>query len=236
MNKLLNKLKTLFNEKRYSFIAVTVGLSIGLGYIIFKQFYLDEGKAEIMLHIANTHMKNSNYELAIFGDSLNTFHDLPKELQGDSIEFLGLNELLSNPKLKGTKAGKFSNYLLGICYYNLANLTENTDTKNEYYSKAIDSFDNFKSKNKSFNSRIRENIGDVFSELGQAETAFEYYKEALENENHISKIYLLKKAAQIAKKIGKKDVALDYYQQIKNDFPNSRSAKDIDKYINELSN
>jgi hypothetical protein len=56
------------------------------------------------------------------------------------------------------------------------------------------------------------------------------------NHNTSSKLFLLKKAAQTAKILNKKSLALDYYQEIKNDFPKARSAKDIDKYINELAN
>ena len=83
-------------------------------------------------------------------------------------------------------------------------------------------------------------IGDVFLELSQPETALEYYKKALKiinnNRNTSSKLFLLKKAAQTAKILNNKTLAFDYYQEIKNSFPKSRSVKDIDKYINELSN
>ena len=39
----------------------------------------------------------------------------------------------------------------------------------------------------------------------------------------------------MAKLINNRELALKYYMEIKNDFPESRSLKDIDKFINELS-
>ena len=161
----------------------------------------DPIKAEILTHIAKTHMKNSNFTTALFGDTIETFYDIPEELPGDSIEFLGLKDILENSKLKNTEAGKSCNYLAGICYYNLALNESDENIKNEYFSQAISNFDNFKSKNKAFNSRVKENIGDVFAELNQPETALDYYKKSLKiinhssNKNTSSKLFLLKKAA-----------------------------------------
>ena len=243
MNKLLNKLNTLFNERKKSFIAIGTAIGILISLIVFKKsIWEDNEQAEIITHIAKIYMKNSDYKTAIFGDSIKRFHDLPEEMKRDSIEFIGLKAMLEKSKLKGTKAGKSSNYLLGICYYNLGLEEKDEETKKEYYSNAIKSFDGFQSKNKAFNSRINENIGDVFLELNQPETALEYYKKALKIinnstiKNTSSKLFLLKKAAQTAKILNNKSLAFDYYQEIKNNFPKSRSVKDIDKYINELSN
>jgi len=243
MNKLLNKLNTLFNERKKSLTVLGTVIGIVISLIVFKKtIWEDKEKAEILTHIAKTYMKNLDYKKAAFGDSVKIFHELPEEIKGDSIEFIGLKAMLENSKLKGTESGRFSNWLLGICYYNLGLEEKNEDIKNEYYSKAIKSFDSFKSKNKAFNSRVNENIGDVFLELNQPETALEYYQKALKiinhkNNNHTSsKLFLLKKAAQTAKILNNKSLALDYYQEIKSDFPKARSIKDIDKYINELAN
>ena len=120
MNKLLNKLNTLFNERKKSFTILGTVIGIVISLIVFKKtIWEDKEKAEVLTHIAKTYMKNLDYRTAVFGDSINIFHDLPEELKGDSIEFIGLEAILKNSKLKGTKAGQSSNYLLGICYYNL---------------------------------------------------------------------------------------------------------------------
>ena len=242
MNKLLNKLKTTFNERKNSFYFLGLLILVVICLVVLKKAVWDEPiKAEILTHIAKTHMKNSNFTTALFGDTIDTFYDIPEELPGDSIEFLGLKSILENSKLKNTEAGKSCNYLAGICYYNLALNESDENIKNEYFSQAISSFDNFNSKNKAFNSRVKENIGDVFAELNQPETALNYYKKSLKiinhssNKNTSSKLFLLKKAAQMAKLINNRELALKYYMEIKNDFPESRSLKDIDKYINELS-
>ena len=242
MNKLLNKLNTTFNERKNSFYFLGILVFVVISLVILKKSVWNEPiKAEILTHIAKTHMKNSNYTVALFGDTIETFYDIPEELPGDSIEFLGLKNILENSKLKNTVAGKSCNYLAGICYYNLAQNESDENIKNEYFSLAISNFDNFKSKNKAFNSRIKENIGDVFAELNQPETALDYYKKSLKiinhtsNKNTSSKLFLLKKAAQMAKLTNNEGLALKYYNEIKKDFSNSRSIKDIDKFINELS-
>ena len=243
MNKQLNKLNTIYNDRKMTFNSIGILILIVISFLVYKKLIFSEPeKAEILSHIAQTHMKNLNFETAIFGDSINRFHDLPEEIKGDSIEFTGLKNIVNNSKLKNTDAGKFSNYLLGICYYNLGLNEKDSIAQKEHYFNAINSFDSFKSKNTSFNSRINENIGDVFLEINQPETALEYYKKAIKyinlnkSTNTSSKIFLLKKAAQTAKILNKNNLALEYYKEIKNDFPNSRSTKDIDKYINELSN
>tara|TARA_S200000501_G_C20865626_1_gene761818 strand:- start:3821 stop:4594 length:774 start_codon:yes stop_codon:yes gene_type:complete len=243
MNKLLNKLNTLYNERKNTFISIGIIFGLVIAFIIFKKTIWEQPeKAEILSHIAHTYIKSSDYKTAIFGDSIKKFHDLPEEIKGDSIEFTGLNGILENSKLKNTEAGRFSNYLIGICYYKLALDEKDEEAKKEYFFNAINSFDNFKSKNKSFNSRVNENIGDVFLELNQPQTAIEYYQKALKEANHnknnntSSKLFLLQKAAQTAKALKNNNLALKYYLEIKNDFPNANSAKDIDKYINELSN
>ena len=243
MNKLLNKLNTLFNKRKKSFTTIGIGLGIIVSLIVFKKtIWEDQEKAEILTHIAYTYMKNADYKIAIFGDSVKRFHDLPEEIKGDSIEFSGIKSILENSKLKGTKSGRFSNYLLGICYYKLALEEINEDTKKDYHLKAEESFNNFISRNKILNSETTANIGNIWLELDQPEKALEYYQRALKIINHksniskSSKLFLLKKAAYTAKKLNNKSLALKYYQEIKNDFPNSKSVKDIDKYINEVSN
>ena len=243
MNKLLNKLNTIINERKKSFITLGVVIGIVISLISFKKLiWEDQEKAEILNLIAVTYIENGSYQTAIFGDSIKKFHDLPEELKGDSIEFTGINGILEDSKLKGTSAAKFSKYLLGICYYNLALEEVEEETKKGYFSKALESLDNCKSKNKAQSSRAKEVIGDIFLELNQPETALEYYQKALKiisqrwNKNTSAKPFLLKKAAVTAKILGNNKLAKDYYQEIKEKFPKTRSAKDIDKYINELSN
>ncbi len=243
MNKLLNKLNTTLNERKKSFITLAVVIGIVISLISFKKLiWEDQEKAEILNLIAFTYIENANYQTAIFGDSIKKFHDLPEELTGDSIEFSGINGILEDPKLKGTSAAKFSKYLLGISYYNLALEETEEEAKKEYLSKALNSLDNCKSKNKAQSSKAKEVIGDIFLELNQPKTALEYYQKSLKiinhrsNKNTSAKPYLLKKTAVTAKILGEKKLAKDYYQEIKNNFPKSKYAKDIDKYINELSN
>ena len=45
--------------------------------------------------------------------------------------------------------------------------------------------------------------------------------------------YLLK-AGQVAEEMGNKDKALDFYKKIKDQYPESAEASDIDKYITRI--
>ena len=60
-----------------------------------------------------------------------------------------------------------------------------------------------------------------------------YEKAAATADNMYSAGYLLK-AGQVCEEMGNKDKALDFYKKIKDQYPESAEASDIDKYITRI--
>ena len=72
--------------------------------------------------------------------------------------------------------------------------------------------------------------GDSYAELGEADKAQGFYKKAIAEKNELAPIYL-KKAGILYETKGNNAEAEKMYTQIKDDYPASSEAYDIDKYI-----
>ncbi len=75
-------------------------------------------------------------------------------------------------------------------------------------------------------------IGDANMELGDTDEALSYYEKAAEASvnNFTSPVYL-QKAGFAAEKVGSYDKAIDYYAQIKENYPTTSEGRNADKYI-----
>ena len=120
-----------------------------------------------------------------------------------------------------TKAGNMAKYMTGIAYL-----------KTGEYDKAIEYLGKFKSDDEIFNALAKGNIGDAFMEINQPEDALKYYIEAFKaGDNEFTAPIYLFKAGNVALELGKFDKAKDFFTKIKNDYPKSREALNIDIYI-----
>ena len=144
--------------------------------------------------------------------------DFQKALEGadGKYGFLQINE-----KFSGTKAGNLSNYYIGVIYY-----------KNGDYKKAVEYLSKFKSDDDIVAPTAKGLIGDAFVELEQPEDALEYYEKAANmSDNEFTTPLYLFKAGKLALELGKKDKAKKYFETIKEKYPQSKEAKDIDIFI-----
>jgi len=148
----------------------------------------------------------------------------------DSLLTLGLNgadgkygfvDIAS--EYSGTKAGNLANYYAGISYLKLKN-----------YKDAIDYLEDFSSEDELLGPTAKGAIGDAFADINQPEDALDYYLKAadLRDNNFSTPLYLFK-AANTALDLGKNSKALDLFNKIKKEYPNSQEAKNIDIYINK---
>ncbi len=124
-----------------------------------------------------------------------------------------------------TKAGNLANYYAGISYLKLKN-----------YKEAIAFLENFSSKDELLGPIAKGAIGDAFSDINQPKDALEYYVKAanLRNNNFSTPLFLFK-AAKTAMYVEQFSKALELFNRIKTDFPNSEEAKNIDIYINKAT-
>lgn len=134
----------------------------------------------------------------------------------------GLIDVASN--YGGTKAGKLANYYAGISYFNLGD-----------FNSAIFYLKKFKSDDHLLNALALGALADAQMETGDTESALANYKKSTSTTNNktIAPI-LLYKAALAHEKNGKNQEAYNFFKEIKETYPNSDQARDIEKYIGRV--
>jgi tetratricopeptide (TPR) repeat protein len=154
---------------------------------------------------AEESFRNGDYEIALNGDG----------------NVLGFVQVLEN---YGTKAGKSVNFYAGVCELQLGN-----------WESAIKYLEAYNGKDKILAARAKACIGDAYVGLEDYSKALGYFEQAAaEVDNMFAAGYLLK-AGVVAEKLGENAKALSYYEQIKDQYPQSMEAYDIDKYIGRIN-
>ncbi len=143
---------------------------------------------------------------------------LDKAIKGDGA-YAGFATIADN--YSGTKTGNLAEYYLGTCYMQ----------KGEFQN-AIDHLEKCNLDDEVVSSIAKGSIGDAYVELGNTEKGIEYFEKAVANSdnNYTSPIYLMK-AGLAYEKMNNWAKALESYNHIKDNFPNSMEARDIDKFI-----
>ena len=170
-----------------------------------------------------THMKQGEYELskkyfdqAVNGVAKDSLFNLA--LNGGEGKF-GMLDIIS--EYSGTPSANLASYYAGTAYLKLKD-----------YKNAVEHLSNFKSDDEVLAALAKGNIGDAFVQLDQKEDALGYYEQAakLRNNEYTTPMYL-HKAGIIALDLGKADKALTHFKTIKDDFPTSTEAANVDVFI-----
>ena len=121
-----------------------------------------------------------------------------------------------------TKAGNLANYYAGISYL-----------KMKKYEEAIDYLGRFESDDELLGPTAIGAIGDAFADIDQPKEALDYYKKAADKkDNELTTPLFLFKAGQVALSLENYSKAEKFFTTIKEKYPTSEQAKDIDKHIN----
>ncbi len=123
-------------------------------------------------------------------------------------------------RYSGTKAGNLANYYAGISWLNLGK-----------YEAAIAHLKDFNAKGQVTPITKYGALGDAYSELGEYDKALRNYEKAAGYDNEVLAPYYLKKAGMLSEVQGNYQKALSFYQDIKENYPNSQDGTSIDKYI-----
>ncbi len=192
------------NQNVLLIAVAAIVLLIG-GYQGYKYFIQmpKENEAATELAWAERAFEKNNVAGALNGDGLN-------------LGFLDVADDYSS-----TKAGNLANYYAGVSYMRLGD-----------YVSAIDYLEEFDGSDEILAAVHLGAIGDCFAQIDQPEDALDYYKKAVNarTNDFTTPLYLMK-AAQTAEYLGSNGEALKLYSQLKKEFPASRDAQDIDKYI-----
>ena len=168
------------------------------------------------MFMAEKNFALKNYEKALNGDSTII----------DSIVYYheGFKDI--SIKYAETQTGNLALLYSAICELNL-----------NKYDDALISLNKFKTEDKLFNSLSIGLEGDVNHELNNLDVALSLYQEAVNtSDNPTVKSRYLMKQAFIHESQNDFSKALEIYQTIKEEFPNTLESSTIDKYISNANN
>ena len=104
------------------------------------------------------------------------------------------------------------------------------------YNKAIEYFEQYEGEDEIYNARALACIADCYIELGNYEKALQYYSDAVAAaDNDFASEYAFR-AGLVAEKLGNNEQALSFFNVIKNQYPSSPRAMEVEKYISRIEN
>jgi len=192
--------------KNHIIIAVTAIILIVVAVLGIRQYYFlpKEKDAQIAIFPGENYMANQQWDLALNGDNK------------DYIGFLGVIEDYGI-----TKTANLAKAYAGICYYHL----DKPEDALEYLKK-------YNAKDKIVAPVIQGLMGDCYVDLGKAAEGINHFLKAASDASSdiLSPIYL-KKAGIAYESISDYANAQKVYKSIKDKYPNSQEASDIEKFI-----
>ena len=144
--------------------------------------------------------------------------DYAKALNGDEAECIGF-EAIAN-EYKCSKPGKLAALYAGICYYQLGDYTAAA----EYLAK-------FSAKDLNVEPAALQLLGDAYVQMEDYAKAAKSFTAAAKSGNELIAPMSLKKLGFVQMEIGNNAAAKKAFETIKNEYPASAEAQDIDKYI-----
>jgi tetratricopeptide (TPR) repeat protein len=199
---------TDFFERYRNFILGGLGLIVLIivGWIAYKQFFIKPKQQEAVdqMFQAQIQFERDSFQLALLNPGGG---------------YLGFLDVMDN--YKGTPAANLASYYAGVCYLQLGK-----------YDAAVSYLKDFNAKGDVMPIMRNGALGDAYAELNDLSSAMSYYKKAVSvGENDLLTPYYLKKVAMLNEKNGDTQAALEAYEKIRDKYPTSPDAKDIEKYI-----
>ncbi len=144
--------------------------------------------------------------------------DFDKALNGDEAECIGFEAIAEEYSLY--QQGELAALYAGICYY------EKGD-----YENAAKYLKKFSADDLNIDPAANQLLGDAYVELGEYGKAASAFENAAKSGNDMIAPMSLKKAGIVYLHEGQKAKALKAFKAIKENYPSSAEAQDIDKYI-----
>ncbi|OQX76836.1 MAG: hypothetical protein B6D64_09215 [Bacteroidetes bacterium 4484_276] len=186
-------------------IVVGVIVLIVLAFFGFQRFYLvpKEKSAQEQIFMAEYYFEIDSLDLALNGDGINP----------------GFINIIDDYKF--TLTANLAHYYAGIIYM-----------KKEDYQTAIDFLEGFDGDDQIIGPMALGAIGDCYLQLDNPNAAVSYYLKAAEvSENEFTSPVFLMKAGWTYEILDEYSNAIKIYKKIKEDFPKSTEAREMEKYI-----
>ena len=185
--------------------AVTAIVVVVLGVIALNTYVLKPKAVAASNENAKAvvYFAQGNYELA---------------LNGDDAECMGF-EAIAN-EYKCSQPGKLAALYAGVCYYQLGDYAASA----EYLAK-------FSAKDLNIEPAALQLLGDAYVQMEEYSKAAKAFAAAAQSGNELIAPMSLKKLGFVQMELGNNAAAKKAFESIKNDYPASAEAQDIEKYI-----
>jgi tetratricopeptide (TPR) repeat protein len=195
-----------FLEKNYKIVFIVLGTFVVLvGLFWLGKMYLGKRNDEALsqMYQAERYLEMDSVNLALNGDG----------------NYLGFIDIASEYRF--TRAGNLALYGAGICYLHMGQ-----------YHEAIEYLEKYSKKDEVLGSIALGATGDAYVELGDLGKGISKYIEAADHAtNSFNTPIFLMKAGEMLELTGNPSGALEIYQRIKDEYPESREGLAIEKYI-----
>lgn len=185
--------------------AITAIVVVVLGVIALNTYVLKPKAAEASNENAKAvvYFAQGNYEVA---------------LNGNDAECIGF-EAIAN-EYKCSQPGKLAALYAGICYYQLGD-----------YAAAAEYLAKFSAKDLNIEPAAAQLLGDAYVQMEDYAKAAKAFSAAAKSGNELIAPMSLKKLGFVQMELGNNAAAKKAFETIKNDYPASAEAQDIEKYI-----
>ncbi len=135
----------------------------------------------------------------------------------------GVLKVISN--YGGTSAGNRAHFIAGACYLH-----------SKDFNNAIKHLKDFSTPATQVQASAYSLLGDAYAEQKKNDEAFDYYKKAasVNTKDEFMAPEALFRAALFAESINKSSEAIELFKKIKDEYPKSSHANDVDKYLARL--
>ncbi len=206
VENLLSKTENYIEENQRSLTIIVAAIVIVvLGYLGYRNLYVApmEAEARSQIYIAERYFERDSFRLALYGDG----------------NYPGFADIIDEYSV--TNTANLARYYAGISYLRLGQ-----------YQDAIDHLTRFDSRDRMASAIAYGAIGDAYVELGDLENAASYYTRAARRRPNefTSPIYWMK-AGRVYENLGNYSRALEAYENIRDNYPESTEGRQIEKFI-----
>ena len=194
---------------------VTVGVLGSLGY---QSLVVEPNSREA---VGELNQAQYYFNLAVNGQDNDSLY--ARSIRGGEGKY-GFDDIIEN--YGGTPAADLASFSAGMAYLNMKD-----------YNAAIEYLNDFSSDDILLSALAKGAIGDAHAQLDQSDQALNYYTQAIKaSENAYTSPKYLFKAGLLSSALDKNSQALSYFKRIKNDYPTSEEASQVEIQIGRLEN
>jgi tetratricopeptide (TPR) repeat protein len=199
-----------FLEDNYRSILYILGVVVviaGIAWLGKVRVNNRTEEAQSQMYVAEDYFATDSLNYALYGDG----------------NYLGFIDIADEYGM--TPSGNLARYYAGISFLHLGE-----------FEQAIEYLEKYKKNDIILAPVALGATGDAYIELGETAKGLEYYRRAAEyTENSFYAPVYLMKAAQIHETEGDYDKALNNYNKIKEEYPESNEGNNIEKYIARIN-